>query len=189
MRKIAAVLFALIATSAFAHSDSEHVEHLRMMLHSMSQHGAVLPQPESLIEPTVAVPIAVQARQFNFSPNSFSVHQGDVVTITLSVPSNDGSSVGHGLLMDTYVEGGISTTKGHSTSVTFTATTVGQFPFVCTQPSCGDGHSSMLGVMIVLPVGNPGVFPAGLPSKPTAGRVAVEPVVVASRALPLVHPL
>src|SRR5207248_7167448 len=88
--------------------------------------------------------------------NSFSVHQGDMVTITLSVPSNDGSSVGHGLLMDTYVErGGISTTKGHSTSITFIATTVGQFPFVCTQPSCGDGHSSMLGVMIVLPAGNP----------------------------------
>ena len=175
MRKIAAVLFALVATSAFAHSDSEHIEHLKMMLHAAAQHGPVIPQPESIIEPTVAVPIAITARQFQYSPNSFSVHQGDVVTITLSIPSTDGSTVGHGLLMDTYVEGGISTTRGHSTSVTFTATTIGQFPFVCTQPSCGEGHSSMLGVMIVLPTGNPAPVISSITpnSGPPAGGTGV----------------
>ena len=40
MRKIAAILFALVSASAFADSDSEHLEHLKMMMHAMSQHGA-----------------------------------------------------------------------------------------------------------------------------------------------------
>ena len=174
MRNIAAVLFAFIATTAFAQSDSEHLEHLRMMLHTASVHGPVIPQPEWIIEPTVAVPIDITARSFAFTPQSFSVHQGDVVTIRLSVPSTDPSPVGHGLLMDTYVEGGISTTKGHSVSITFTATTQGQFNFACTQPSCGNGHTSMLGVMIVLPNASPPVIASVVPnSGPPAGGTQV----------------
>lgn len=159
MRKIAAVLLAFIATTAFAHSDAEHLEHLRMMLHAMSQHGPVIPQPDSLIEPTVAVPITLQAKCFQFTPNNFSVHQGDVVTITFTAanetksPSCEG--IGHGLLMETYIEQGVNVAPGQSRTITFTATTVGQFTFVCNQSSCGTGHSSMLGSMIVLPVGNP----------------------------------
>jgi plastocyanin len=159
MRKIATVLLALIATSAFAHSDAEHVEHLRMMLHAMSQHGAVIPQPDSLIEPTVAVPITIQAKCFQFTPSNFSVHQGDVVTITLTAANESRSAscegIGHGLLMETYVEQGVNVAPGQSRTITFTATTVGQFTFICNQSSCGSGHSSMLGSMIVLPVGNP----------------------------------
>ncbi|HLJ75411.1 MAG TPA: IPT/TIG domain-containing protein, partial [Thermoanaerobaculia bacterium] len=72
-----------------------------------------------------------------------------VVTLTCMVPSNDPSSIGHGILMDTYVEGGLNCPRGKSVSFTFTATTPGTFAFVCTQPTCGVGHTSMLGRMIV----------------------------------------
>src|SRR4029077_16452819 len=104
MRKFAAILFALAASSAFANSssDAEHLEHLKMMMHAMSQHGAVIPQPLE-IQPTAAVPITITARQFSFTPNAFTVNQGDIVTITVTIPSNDGSTVGHGVLMDTYI--------------------------------------------------------------------------------------
>ena len=155
MRKFATILFALVASSAFANSnaDSEHIEHLKMMMRAMSQHGAVIPQPLE-IQPAAAVPITITARSFSFSPASFTVNQGDVVTVTVTVPSNDPSTVGHGVLMDTYIEQGITAQRGHSVSFTFTATTSGTFAWVCTQPSCGVGHSSMFGQMTVLQ-GNP----------------------------------
>jgi plastocyanin len=173
MRKIAAILFALVSASAFADSNSDHIEHLKMMMHAMSQHGAVIPQPEA-IQPMAAVAISMTARQFSFTPNTFTVNQGDIVTITLSIPSNDGSTVGHGLLMDTYVEQGISTTRGHSVSVTFTATTPGMFAWVCTQPNCGTGHSSMFGFMTVVQ-GNPVPTISGIAPNngPPAGGTSV----------------
>lgn len=149
MRKITVVLVALIAATAFGQmSEEEHLEHLRMMLHSMSQHGPVIPQPES-VQPTGAVAITITAKSFSFAPATFTVNQGDVVTLTVTVPSNDSASTGHGILMDTYVERGLDCPRGKSASFTFTATTPGTFPFVCTQPSCGSGHTSMIGQMIV----------------------------------------
>jgi len=160
MRKIAAILFALVASSAFANSDSEHIEHLKMMMHAMSQHGAVIPQPEEIVQPLATQTINIIARCFSFSPSAFTVNQGDMVTININVPANDGGSgcngIGHGILMDTYVEqnGGISVSKGQTKSVTFIATTPGQFVWVCTQSNCGTGHSSMFGQMTVLQ-GNP----------------------------------
>jgi plastocyanin len=119
-----------------------------MMMAAMSSHGPAIPQPLS-ITADAAQAISITARSFSFSPSTFTVNQGDVVTLTVSVPSGDASSIGHGILMDTYIEGGVSVGRGKSATKTFTATTAGTFAFVCTQPSCGDGHSNMFGTMIV----------------------------------------
>src|SRR2546425_6131657 len=139
MRKIAFAVFALLfSVAAFA---DEHLDHLRMMMAAMSSHGPAIPQPLSITADAVQT-INITAQSFSFSPSSFTVNQGDVVTINLSVPSSDASGIGHGILMDTYIESGLSVGRGKSGTKTFTATTAGTFAFVCTQPSCGTGHSN-----------------------------------------------
>jgi len=156
MRKTVAIVIVLTlaAFSAMAMDEAEHLEHLRMMLAAMSTHGPVIPQPET-IDAQTAQTIAISAHatpNFGFTPNSFSVNQGDVVTISLSVAANDGSlasNPAHSLIMQTYVEQPLNCKKGQTVTVTFVATTPGTFAFVCNQPSCGNGHSSMIGTMIV----------------------------------------
>jgi plastocyanin len=150
MRKIFAIVIVLTlaAFSASAMDQAEHLDHLRMMLAAMSSHGPVIPQPET-ISGNVVQTINISARSFSFTPSSFTVNQGDVVTINITVPSGDGSTIGHGILMSTYIEDGIDVGKGKTETTTFTATTAGTFAFVCTQPSCGTGHTSMIGQMIV----------------------------------------
>ena len=111
MRKIAGVfiVFALMGSTGFAQENSEHLEHLRAMMHAMSQHGAVIPQPET-INTQAATMINMTAftngRTASFTPNDFSVNQGDVVTVNVTVPSNDASPANpaHILLMGTYIE-------------------------------------------------------------------------------------
>lgn len=146
MRKILAVAFLAVAPLSL-HAD-EHLDHLRMMVRAMSQHGPVVPQPTSVVGLNT-VTINIKAQQFFFTPSTFSVNQGDVVTLVVSVPANDGSPVGHGVLMETYVPDGLNVPTGKTESVTFTATTAGTFAWVCTQPSCGVGHSNMFGQMVV----------------------------------------
>jgi len=147
MRKIVVVVFALSFFSFAAFAD-EHLDHLRMMMAARSSHGPAIPQPLSITADAVQA-ISIIARSFSFSPSTFTVNQGDVVTITVNVPSNDGSSIGHGILMDTYIKDGLDVGRGKTESRMFTATTAGTFAFVCTQPSCGNGHSNMFGTMIV----------------------------------------
>jgi plastocyanin len=176
MRRIAGVLMALnlVASAGFADEKSDHLDHLRVMLGEMSQHGAVVAQPEA-IDPQATVTINITASSFSFSPNLIQVNQGDVVTLAVSVPSNDASTIGHGVLMDTYVEGGLDVGRGKTQSVTFTATTPGTFAWVCTQPSCGTGHTSMFGQMVVKAATAPGPTVSSVVpnSGSTAGGTAV----------------
>ena len=146
MRKFAGVVFALAVLALPVRAD-EHLDHLRMMIRAMSHHGPVIPQPASI--GTNAVTINITAQQFFFTPDTFSVNQGEVVTINVSVPADDGSPNGHGLLMETYVDPGFNVGKGKTISTTFTATTAGTFAFACNQSSCGSGHSDMVGQMVV----------------------------------------
>src|SRR5438445_99045 len=159
-----AVAILFVAIGAFAQSNDqghehsmtlspiaqeEHLAHLREVVASMSSHGPVIPQPET-VTTAAAKAVAITAKSFSFSPTTFTVNQGDVVTITLSVPSNDQAD-SHGLLMDTYIDPGLfDVSRGQSKSFTFTATTKGNFQFICDVPSCGSGHSSMSGSMTVL---------------------------------------
>src|SRR5205807_41888 len=105
------------------------------------------------VDATAAKTFNVVAKSFEFdiTPATFAVNQGDVVTINFSVPSNDQSQDGHGLLMETYVENAVSVTPGKSRIITFTATTVGHFQFACSVPSCGTGHNDMAGLFFVNP--------------------------------------
>jgi IPT/TIG domain. len=143
--------------SASPMSQEEHLAHLREFLASNSTHGPVIPQPASVIIPLATQSFTVTARSFSFTiaPSSFVVNQGDVVNLTLTVPSNDPSTVGHGILMETYVENGFDCPRGQTKQFQFTATTAGTFAFVCDIPDCGTGHSSMFGTFKVNAVVNP----------------------------------
>ncbi len=135
-------------------AQAEHLARLKAVLEAGSSHGPVIPQPEN-VQALAVQNIAMTAKSFSFTPPSFTVNQGDLVNITFSVPSNDPSTVGHGLLMETYVENGVNVARGSSKVISFTATTAGTFQFACNVPDCGTGHSSMSGIMIVKAVSNP----------------------------------
>jgi heme/copper-type cytochrome/quinol oxidase subunit 2 len=160
-----ALLFVAIGAVAQEHDQSmtmtplaqeEHLAHLRELVASMSSHGPVIPQPDS-VSAAAAKNFTVTAKSFDFtiSPSPFTVNQGDAVTITLTVPSNDPSTVGHGILMETYILNGVDCPKGQSKQIQFTATTAGTFGFVCDIPDCGSGHSLMSGNFTVVKVSNP----------------------------------
>lgn len=147
----------------------EHLAHLLALLASGSSHGPVIPQPASVN--TAAVQnITLTAKSFVFTPSSFSVNQGDLVNLTFTVPGNDPSTAGHGLVMLNYIEGGVELLRGESRLITFTATTAGAFQFACTVPDCGTGHSGMQGTMIVNAVTNPA--PTITSIAPTTGSTA-----------------
>src|SRR5690348_2562302 len=127
MRKLAVALSLLMAVSAFGQmTEEEHLEHLRMMMRAMSQHGAVIPQPESIVG-LATTTINMTAVTFSFNPSQITVNQGDVVTLNISVPTNDSSPVNpaHILLMETYVEQPVALLKGKTVTVKFVATTPG----------------------------------------------------------------
>ena len=138
----------LVALGARA-AEHDHMAMLKAFLEANAVHGPVIPQPAA-VDATAAKTFNMVARSFQFdiTPSPFVVDQGDVVTINLSVPQNDLASQ-HGLLMDTYVENAVIVDKGKSKTITFTATTIGTFPFVCAVPSCGIGHDNMFGTLIV----------------------------------------
>jgi plastocyanin len=151
MRSTISLVVAIFLSTAAVAKDAhppEHMELLREMLRASSSHGPVIPQPES-VNPMAAVTINLTAQGFSFTPPEFTVNQNDVVTINVTVPSKDSADGAHGILMDTYIETSLNVSKGQTKSVTFTATTAGEFPFVCPNSSCGIGHSSMFGKMTV----------------------------------------
>jgi heme/copper-type cytochrome/quinol oxidase subunit 2 len=149
MRKIVLALSALCAATVVAH-DHGAVD-LKEMLKKSSKHGAVIAQPAVIAPTATARTFNMVARSFQFdiTPSPFVVDQGDTVTLNVSVPSNDSSPSGHGILMDTYIENAINVNKGQSRQIQFVATTAGTFAFVCTQSNCGIGHSSMFGQLVV----------------------------------------
>jgi len=194
MRKIAGVfiVFALMSSTGFAQENSEHLEHLehlRAMMHTMSQHGPVIPQPDGAINTLDAKAINITALvttrsgSFTCDPssgpsNTFTVNQGDVVTLNVVVGAGDTSTANpsHILRMDTYVEQGLNVVKGRNNTVTFTATTPGNFFFVCNQPTCSTSfHSSMIGQMIVNAQANPAPTISSISpnSGPRAGGTSV----------------
>jgi len=146
-----------------AFSQEEHLAHLRQLVTGMSSHGPAIPQPAS-VNATATKNFTVTARSFSFtiSPQNFTVNQGDLVNITLTVPASDASTIGHGILMDTYIENGVDCPRGSTEPIQFTATTSGTFGFVCDVPDCGSGHSSMTGVFTVIKVANPAPTVSGI---------------------------
>jgi len=178
MRSTISLVVAIFLSSAAVAKDAvppEHMEMLREMLRAASNHGPVIPQPET-VNPMAAVTINLTAQGFFFSPAQFTVNQGDVVTINITVPANDTADGAHGILMDTYIETAVNVSKGQTRSVTFTATTAGDsFPFVCPNSSCGLGHSNMFGEMTVraVVVQPPQINSINPTSGPTTGGTVV----------------
>jgi hypothetical protein len=156
MRKLIVLILGLLATPAvFAADRHDHEAMLREFIAANSLHGPVL--EASQIKPTgVTRTFNITAKQFDFtiSPAPFEVEQGDTVVLNVTVPSSDGSTVGHGILMETYIEQVtpiFQVLKGSTKSFTFIATTTGNFIYVCTQGNCGEGHGNMFGTFRVKP--------------------------------------
>jgi hypothetical protein len=170
-----AILFVALGAVAqdqpMSMSQEEHLAHLREFLAINSSHGPVIPQPESVSGAAVKN-FTITAKSFDFtaSPSPFTVNQGDVVNITLTVPANDAATTGHGILMETYIENGLNCPRGQSKQFQFTATTFGTFAFVCNISDCGTGHSSMFGTLKVNQVTNPAPTITGI--APTSGSDA-----------------
>ncbi|HPU94743.1 MAG TPA: cupredoxin domain-containing protein [Candidatus Gracilibacteria bacterium] len=107
------------------------------------------PQSASEIQPTEeSQPVQetktfnITARQFEFSPNTISVNEGDKVVVNLT--SED---VAHGFAITEYA---INETAPAGTTriIEFTANKKGTFTFRCPVP-CGEGHADMVGNLIV----------------------------------------
>lgn len=107
-----------------------------------------------VLHPTVRH-ITIDASQFEYSPSTITVNQGDVVQIQLI--SDD---VTHGFYLDSY---GVSTAAppGHPSSVQFVADRAGTFRFRCSH-TCGPLHPFMIGQLTITPASrtNPGPFVA-----------------------------
>jgi hypothetical protein len=167
-------------------SEAEHLAHLRQVVASRAVHGPVIPQPAGVTaSATKNFTITAKSFLFTVDPLPFTANQGDVVNITLTVPSGD-AATGHGVLMETYIENGISVSRGQSTHFQFTATTVGDFPFVCSIPDCGSGHSNMFGNFKVVAAANPA--PTVVSILPTSGSTGGGTVVTISGSGFLTNP-
>lgn len=84
----------------------------------------------------------VAASQFEFTPGTITVKQGDTVKLNLS--SED---VPHGFSLAAF-DITETLTPGKTTTVEFVADQVGTFSFIC-NIVCGSGHSGMTGQLIV----------------------------------------
>ena len=136
-----------------------------------SHHGPVIPQPSAISATAAAKTFAITVKQFTFviSPGPFEVNQGDVVTLDITMPANDGAA-SHSMFIETYVPVALGFTRGQTKTVTFTATTVGTFQYACTIVSCGSGHNNMIGNFVVKPAANPA--PVLNSITPTSGSTA-----------------
>jgi cytochrome c oxidase subunit 2 len=87
--------------------------------------------------------IEIHAKRFTFSPSEITLKKGE--TVTLALTSED---VAHSLLIEgLHVNAAI--TKGHTTEVTLTPTTAGDFPGRCGR-FCGSGHGHMTFIVHVV---------------------------------------
>lgn len=167
MRTIALAAVSILvcaAVSAQEHHRSTDAEFLKM-LEKMSVVGT------TSIAPTGAtVTVDLTAKSFDFSPSNITVNQGDTLVINLSVPASDPTKKGHGILMERYIEEGVTVLKGQKATITINAVQDGVFVFGCNVSDCGDGHSNMIGTLTVKKVTNPAPTVAQI--APTSGSTA-----------------
>jgi heme/copper-type cytochrome/quinol oxidase subunit 2 len=89
------------------------------------------------------VTIAMKAYRYAYDPGDITVYLGQ--KITLNITAIDAK---HGFKMDTY-NINVTAAKGETTTVTFVADKLGEFPFKCSV-FCGPGHFGMKGVLKVV---------------------------------------
>lgn len=132
------------------------------------------PTPDDFV-PQAAKTFNVTARQFSFvfNPSPFVVNQGDSVTLNISVPSNDGSSVGHGFFLEHYNENLTAIGRGRTVTINFVANVPGTFTVACSV-SCGEGHGVMTSTFVVNAVTPPTITSFTPSSGSTAGGTNVQ---------------
>lgn len=97
---------------------------------------AALFVPHALLAQSAPQRIEIHAKRYTFQPAEITVKKGE--TITLALTSDD---VPHSLVVEgLHVNAAI--TKGHTTEVTITPGTVGDFDGRCGR-FCGSGHGHM----------------------------------------------
>jgi hypothetical protein len=167
MKTLALAAVSLLVCAAAVAQEHHHptdAEFLKM-LEKMSAPGT------TSIAPTGAtVTVNLTAKSFDFTPSSITVNQGDTLIINLSVPASDPTKKGHGLLMERYLEEGVTVLKGQTTQITIDAVQDGIFVFGCNVSDCGDGHTNMIGTLTVKKVTNPAPTVAQI--APTTGSTA-----------------
>ena len=94
---------------------------------------------------TIVAHAGSKASQFGFdiTPSPFVANEGD--TVTLNISSND---VVHGFQLGDFGVN-VDLIPGKPVTKTFVANSAGSFTYFCTQPSCGTGHTNMVGTFIV----------------------------------------
>lgn len=102
--------------------------------------------PVTTEEPTATIQevktFNITARQFEFTPNTISVNEGDKVVINLTSEDTE-----HGFAVTEYNISEI-VTAGQTITIEFTADKKGTFTFKC-PVNCGEGHTEMVGNLIV----------------------------------------
>ena len=89
-----------------------------------------------------AVVFDLVAQQFEFTPATITVNQGDTVVLNLT-----SSDVPHGFSLPQF-NVSETITPGKTTTVEFVADTTGTFTFACSLV-CGSGHAGMSGTLVV----------------------------------------
>lgn len=98
-------------------------------------------EEDSVSTPTTQT-FDVVAQQFEFSPASITVNQGDTVVLNLTT-----ADVPHGFSLPQF-DVNETITPGKTKTVEFVADTAGTFSFACSVV-CGAGHSGMTGTLVV----------------------------------------
>src|SRR6266849_5354664 len=129
MRKLAPIVFLIFALAPL---HAAEVHHASTPDEFLARVRSGLVQANLALIATDAMPVTEATKTFNItassgssassfkftvSPSPFVVNQGDTVTLNISVPSNDQSSIGHGFLLETYLENGIANPRGQTKSV------------------------------------------------------------------------
>jgi len=172
MRKIALAAVSILvcaAASAQEHHHPTDAEFVKM-LEKMSDVGT------TSIAPTgTTVTVNMVAKSFDFTPSNITVNQGDTLIINFSVPANDPAPKAHGLLMERYLENGVTVNKGQTTQIRIDAVQDGVFVFGCNVSDCGAGHTNMIGTLTVKKITNPAPTVAQIApnSGPTTGGTSV----------------
>ncbi|MBI2426522.1 MAG: cupredoxin domain-containing protein [Candidatus Kerfeldbacteria bacterium] len=91
---------------------------------------------------------SMTARQWQFDPSTITVDEGD--TVILNITSED---VTHGFFISAF-DVSETLTPGQTTTVQFVADEDGTFSFSC-NISCGSGHSTMRGTLVVTAADEP----------------------------------
>lgn len=178
MRRLPVLLLFLASVSLHAqvHQATPMPELMRRLEAEGRLHftDAKAPTPSDF-SASAAKTFTVTARQFSFTydPSPFVVNQGDSVTLNITVPSNDGSSVGHGFFLEQYNEQLTAIGRGKTVTISFVANVPGTFTVACSV-SCGELHGLMTSTFTVNAVTPPTITSFTPTSGSTAGGTNVQ---------------